>query len=224
MHELIPLPLHETLHRDTRSSSNNACDIVRGDPVVHHQQRRLEILLRPRVFGQLAFQIRDSRESQTAGAFVLALSLCDLELVFGIFEFFFKGFGAVEASAFCIFHFVRPRSKRTGRGGSVPACQISVSACAFSFVASKSFSILALRLALNTSVSFFRLSSSICMRTISRSRASSWSGLDSCARRSEEAASSTRSMDLSGRKRSAMYRAPYTAATNKSAPSSHNQR
>ena len=84
------------------------------------------------------------------------------------------------------------------------ACQRAVISADRSSSAESSFRSFSSRSWLATSVSFFSASASICFCRISRSSASSSSGLESTSIRSRDAASSIRSIALSGRNRSVM--------------------
>ncbi|KYG41803.1 hypothetical protein M433DRAFT_452594, partial [Acidomyces richmondensis BFW] len=98
--------------------------------------------------------------------------------------------------------FVRLISSISARSFSHFSVKAPTSSC-LSFKSCSSFS---LRSFDATSLSFRKLSSSIWMVMISLSSFCMASGLLSCCSRNAEAASSTRSMALSGKKRSVMYR------------------
>ena len=94
--------------------------------------------------------------------------------------------------------------RRRGRASDFSACQRAVSASACSSSPVRSISSFSSRSFEARSVSFFRASRSIFSWMMRRSSSSSSSGLESTCIRSRDAASSIRSIALSGRNRSVM--------------------
>lgn len=100
MNKLLPLALHQVLHRDPCRLSYNPGDVVACHTIVQHGEWAFSIVFRPLGFlGQLPFELGYGGETQARCPLVLPLPLSNLQLILGVFELLFKLFDPLEPAA-----------------------------------------------------------------------------------------------------------------------------
>ena len=181
--QLVALALEHPLDRNAGPARDDCGDLVGVDLLLHH--RRPWPLRRLSSAFELLLQRRDLAVRELAGAREIAAALRLLQLGALLVELLLELLGRAEL-ALLAFPAARsaPCSSPRARRSTCRACVEPV---------------LGRRV-----VSLRRASRSICSCIRSRSISSSSSGLESISMRRRDAASSTRSMALSGRKRSVM--------------------
>jgi hypothetical protein len=93
VNQFLLLPLQQILNRDPRRSCDNGRHILARHPIPQHHPRRRRLICIGRcrrtgpVVARLLLEVRNDVVSESRGGFKVSVSLGDLEVDLGLFEF-----------------------------------------------------------------------------------------------------------------------------------------
>ena len=183
--ELLDLGLHQAADRDAGPARHDLGDVLGVDDVLEELEARLRLVVARLELGEVRLELGDAPVLQLGGPAQVGLALRALELGAGLVELALDVGDAADGLLLALplgaSSRRAPRAARPGRTRSSPGARSEAS-----------------------SVSFFSASCSISSCMMRRRTSSISVGTESTSILSREAASSMRSIALSGRKRSAM--------------------